>query len=124
MTLRDVNAGAQYIIASFILYEEDPMTPNDNSVTPERIFQMAWGYAPPLILEAAIRHRIFDVLDNGPKSLSELQKDTGVSERGLSAIVNALVALDFFRRMAKAAFLWRPKAQPFSLARNPVFWAA
>ena len=30
-------------------------------VTPERIMQFAWGYVPPLILEAAIRHRIFDL---------------------------------------------------------------
>ena len=36
-------------------------------VTPERIMQFVWGYAPPLILEAAIRHRVFDVLDDGPK---------------------------------------------------------
>jgi 3-hydroxy-5-methyl-1-naphthoate 3-O-methyltransferase len=35
-------------------------------VTPERIMQMAWGYVPPLVLEAAIRHRVFDVLDSGP----------------------------------------------------------
>jgi len=34
-------------------------------VTPERIMQFVWGYAPPLILEAAIRHRVFDVLDGG-----------------------------------------------------------
>ena len=26
-------------------------------VTPERIMQFAWGYVPPLILEAAIHHR-------------------------------------------------------------------
>ena len=37
-------------------------------VTPERIMQFVWGYAPPLILEAAIRHRVFDVLDGGPKT--------------------------------------------------------
>jgi hypothetical protein len=32
-------------------------------LTPERILQLAWGFAPPLILEAAIRHCVFDVLD-------------------------------------------------------------
>src|ERR1700751_760191 len=36
-------------------------------VTPERIMQFAWGPTPPLILEAAIRHGVFDVLDSGPK---------------------------------------------------------
>ena len=39
-------------------------------VTPERIMQFAWGYVPPLILEAAIHHRIFDLLDAGPKTVT------------------------------------------------------
>jgi len=33
-------------------------------VTPQRIYQFAFGYAPPLVLEAAIRHYVFDVLDS------------------------------------------------------------
>jgi hypothetical protein len=56
-------------------------------VTPERIMQFAWGYVPPLVLEAAIRHRIFDVLDGGSKTISEVQKETGASERGLAAVM-------------------------------------
>ena len=39
------------------------------AVTPERIMQFAWGYIPTLVLEAAIHHRVFDVLDAGPKTL-------------------------------------------------------
>ena len=35
-------------------------------VTPERIMQMSFAYAPPLMLEAAVRHKVFDVLDGGP----------------------------------------------------------
>ena len=49
-------------------------------VTPERIYQFAFGYAPPLVLEAAIRHHVFDVLDSGPKSLDEIQAATGASK--------------------------------------------
>jgi hypothetical protein len=30
------------------------------AITPERIMQLAWGYAPPLIIEAAVRHQVFD----------------------------------------------------------------
>ena len=60
-------------------------------VTPERIGQLVWGYAPPLILEAAIRHRVFDVLDGGPKTADEVEDATGASARGLSAVMNALV---------------------------------
>jgi hypothetical protein len=43
-------------------------------VTPERIMQFAWGYVPPLVLEAAVRHRVFDVLDGGPKTITQVQK--------------------------------------------------
>ena len=46
-------------------------------VKPERIMQLMWGYAPPLILEAAIRHRVFDVLDNGAKTVEEVEDETG-----------------------------------------------
>jgi len=67
-------------------------------VTPERIMQFAWGYAAPLVLEAAIRHRVFDVLDSGPKSLEEMQAATGASARGLAAISNVLVGMNFLAK--------------------------
>jgi hypothetical protein len=73
-------------------------TPVTAPVTPERIMQFAWGYVPPLVLEAAIRHRIFDVLDGGPKTVFEIKKETGASERGLTAVMNALVGLDFLAK--------------------------
>ena len=50
-------------------------------VTPERIMQFAWSYVPTLALEAAIQHRVFDVLDGGPKTLKETAEATGASER-------------------------------------------
>ena len=59
-------------------------------VTPQRIYQMAFAYAAPLILEAAIRHKVFDVLDDGPKKLAAVSKATGASERGLAAIMDIL----------------------------------
>jgi 3-hydroxy-5-methyl-1-naphthoate 3-O-methyltransferase len=62
-------------------------------VTPERIMQFAWGYVPPLVLEAAIHHRVFDVLDGGSKTVREIRQQTGASERGLTAIMNVLVGL-------------------------------
>src|SRR5580692_12552491 len=73
-------------------------------VTPERIFQIAWGYAPPLVLEAAIRHHVFDVLDSGPKSIAEVSQATGASERGITAIMNCLVGLDFLAKDQKGTY--------------------
>jgi SAM-dependent methyltransferase len=55
--------------------------------------QMAWGYGPTLVVDAAVRLGLFDLLDSGPKSLHEVSAATGASERGLRAVLNALVGL-------------------------------
>lgn len=60
------------------------------AVTPERLSQLGWGYAPPLMMEAAVRLKVFDILDEGPKTVDEVARLTGASERGLRAIMNAL----------------------------------
>lgn len=90
-------------------------------VTPERIYQLAWGYAPTLILEAAIRHRVFDVLDSGPKSLQEISNATGASERGLSAIMNVLVGLDFLAKDKKGTYSLTPESAAFLVTTKPGF---
>jgi ubiquinone/menaquinone biosynthesis C-methylase UbiE len=96
-------------------------TPVTTPVTPERIMQFAWGYVPPLVLEAAIRHRIFDLLDGGPKTLSEIQKETGASERGLSAVMHALVGLDFLAKDKQGYFSLTPESATFLVSTKPSF---
>jgi 3-hydroxy-5-methyl-1-naphthoate 3-O-methyltransferase len=90
-------------------------------LTPERILQFAWGYVPPLILEAAIRHRIFDLLDAGPKNLAEVQKETGASRRGLSAVMNALVGLSFLAKDKEGYFSLTPESSTFLVSTKPSF---
>jgi SAM-dependent methyltransferase len=60
--------------------------------------QFAWGYAPTLIIEAAVHHRLFDLLDRGPRSGDELVRETGASRRGTGAILDALVGLKLLAR--------------------------
>jgi ubiquinone/menaquinone biosynthesis C-methylase UbiE len=91
------------------------------SVTPERIHQFAFGYAPPLVLEAAIRHRVFDVLDSGPKSVREISQETGASERGLAAILNALVGLDFLSKDTDGSYSLTPESATFLVSNKPEF---
>jgi precorrin-6B methylase 2 len=91
------------------------------SVTPARIMELAWGFVPPLILETAIRHRVFDVLDSGPKSLKEIHQETGASERGLAAVVNALVGLNFLEKDAQGKFLLTPESAAFLVSTKPGF---
>ena len=89
-------------------------------VTPERIMQFAWGYAPTLILEAAIRHRVFDVLDAGPLTLAAVAQATGASTRGLSAIMNALVGLNFLEKKGDTYAL-APESAAFLVSTKPAF---
>src|SRR5271170_5943883 len=90
-------------------------------VTPERIMQFAWGYVPPLVLEAAIRHRIFDLLDGGPKTVLEIKQETGASERGLTAIMNALVGLNFLAKDQQGYFSLTPESAAFLVSTKPSF---
>jgi predicted O-methyltransferase YrrM len=90
-------------------------------VTPERIYQLAWGYAPPLVLEAAIRHQVFDVLDNGPLSLEQLAKATGASKRGLSAICNFLVGMEFLHKHPNGDYALAAESAAFLVSTKPGF---
>lgn len=90
-------------------------------VTPERILQLAWGYAPPLVLEAAIHHRVFDVLDGTSMTLDELAGATGASRRGLSAIVNLLVGFEFVAKGPGGKFSLTPESSAFLVSTKPSF---
>jgi ubiquinone/menaquinone biosynthesis C-methylase UbiE len=90
-------------------------------VTPERIMQLAWGYVPPLLLEAGIRHRIFDLLDSGPKTIPDVHKETGASERGLTAVMNALVGLNFLAKDGQGSFSLTPESAAFLVSSKPAF---
>jgi hypothetical protein len=46
--------------------------------SPQRIMQFAWGFAPPLILEVAIRNRVFDFLDATEHSIEDVAELTNV----------------------------------------------
>jgi ubiquinone/menaquinone biosynthesis C-methylase UbiE len=66
----------------------------------QRILDMASGYEPALILEAAVRVSVFDALDARPLTLEEAVTKTGASRRGLRALLNALVALELLDKDA------------------------
>ncbi len=92
-----------------------------SAVTPDRISQFAWGYVPPLILEAAIRHHVFDVLDNGVMSVTEVAHATGASERGLTAVMNALVGLEFLAKDKQGRYSLTPESATFLVSTKPSF---
>src|SRR5277367_6393118 len=67
-------------------------------ITPQRITELAWGFAPMLMLHAAVKNRLFDVLDAGPKSLDELTAAMECSKRGTLALAEALVGFGLLIR--------------------------
>ena len=83
--------------------------------------QLAWGYAPPLIIEAAVEHGVFDHLEKRPLTLEELAAATGASTRGLKAILDALVALQFLSRSGERYAL-TPESAAFLVSSKPSFY--
>jgi len=90
------------------------------NVTPDRIMQFAWGYAPTIIIRAALQHRIFDLLDQSPRTVDELARETSTSKRGLRAILNALVGLQFLTR-SNDRYSLTPESATFLVSTKPSF---
>lgn len=88
-------------------------------VTPERISQLAWGYAPTVILESAVRHGVFDLLDDGPKTVDELAATSSGSRRGLRAILNALVGLQLLTKDGDGRYALVPDSATFLVSTKP-----
>jgi len=90
-------------------------------VTPQRISQLAWGYAAPLILEAAIRNEVFDTLEASPMTIEELHAVTGASTRGLTAIANALYSLELLDKDQHGRYSLTPESAMFLVRDKPSF---
>ena len=91
------------------------------SVTPERIMQLVWAFAPPLVIEAAVRHRVFDVLAEQQLTLDELAQATGASSRGLAAIVDVLVGVGLLARDDAGRYALTPESDAFLVSHQPGF---
>ena len=90
-------------------------------IKPERLTQLMFGFAPPLILEAALHHRVFDVLQDAPKTVEQVSQLTGASVRGLRAIMNALVALQFLTKDAAQNYSLTAESSAFLVSTKPSF---
>src|SRR5437016_5942283 len=81
-------------------------------------FEPASGYDPALILEAAVRLRVFDVLDQHPMTLDEVVSRTGTSVRGMRTLLNALVGLDLLTRTGDRYALTH-ESEPYLVSTRP-----
>ena len=98
------------------------MLETQTAVTPERIMQFAFGYAPALILQAALHHRVFDVLHATAKTVEQVSEETGASIRGLRAIINTLVALELLSKDEMQRYRLTPESSAFLVSTKLSFF--
>ncbi len=88
-------------------------------VTPERLMQFGFAYAPPLIIGAAVSNKVFDTLETGGKTVEQVSKTTGASQRGLRAIMNALVGLELLKKDRHEKYSLVPESEAFLVSNKP-----
>lgn len=87
--------------------------------TPERLMQLVWGYAPPEILQAAVRTGLFDALHAQPATAVELARRLQLDPRAVRIVVEALEGLQFLARDADGRFHCTPESSTFLVSTSP-----
>src|SRR5215468_4094784 len=93
--------------------------PKPKKLTPERLQQFGFAYAPPLIVSAAVNNKIFDVLQSGPKTVDQVKKETGASQRGLRAIMDSLVGLELLKKDRQSRYSLTRESKAFLISEKP-----
>ena len=96
-------------------------TPIQPAITPVRLLQFSWGFAVPLMVEAAIRHRLFDVLERGPRTAAALAAETATSERGVRALLNALTSIELLSKDGEGRYSLTAESALFLVSTKPSF---
>jgi ubiquinone/menaquinone biosynthesis C-methylase UbiE len=94
-------------------------TSRKKQVTPERLMELSFAYAPPLIISAAAGNKVFDALENGAKTAEQVAKETGASPRALRILMNALVGLDLLKRDRRGRYSLTPESAAFLISDKP-----
>jgi len=93
-------------------------------VSPERLMQFTFGFAPPLMIETAIRFGLFDILDKGARSLDALCAATGTSPRSLRMLLDALVGLDVLSKDDAGNYALTEESAAFLVTGKPSYHGA
>jgi ubiquinone/menaquinone biosynthesis C-methylase UbiE len=94
-------------------------TRRKKKVTPERLMELSFAYAPPLIVSAAAANKVFDALENSAKTAEEVAKKTGASPRALKILMNALVGLDLLKKDRQGRYSLTPESAAFLISDRP-----
>src|SRR5881394_4056143 len=99
-------------------------TVRKKQVTPERLMELSFAYAPPLIISAAAANKVFDALENSAKTAEEVAKQTGASPRALRILMNALVGLGLLKKDRRGKYSLTPESAAFLISNKPGTHAA
>jgi ubiquinone/menaquinone biosynthesis C-methylase UbiE len=88
-------------------------------ITSERLQELGFAYAPPLIISAAVSNKVFDALENGAKTVEQVSKETGASVRGLRAIMDALVSLELLKKDRQSRYSLTSESEAFLISNKP-----
>ena len=95
--------------------------PIEHPVTPARLLQFSWAFAIPLMIDAAVRGRLFDALDRGPGSAAALAAEAAISERGARAVLNALTSVQLLSKDAEGRYALTPESALYLVSTSPSY---
>src|SRR5437879_9057715 len=94
-------------------------TRGKKQVTPERLMELSFAYAPPLIISAGVTNKVFDSFEDGAKTSEQVAKETGASAHALRILMNALVGLDLLKKNRQGKYSLTPESAAFLLSNKP-----
>ena len=94
-------------------------TRRKKQVTPERLMELSFAYAPPLIISAGVTNKVFDSLEDSAKTPEQVAEETRASARALGILMNALVGLGLLKRDRKGKYSLTPESAAFLLTKKP-----
>jgi ubiquinone/menaquinone biosynthesis C-methylase UbiE len=94
-------------------------TRRKKQVTPQRLMELSFAYAPPLIISAGVSNNVFDSLEHGAKTSGQVAEETGASARALQMLMNALVGLDLLKKHKLGKYSLTQESAAFLLNNKP-----
>jgi 2-polyprenyl-3-methyl-5-hydroxy-6-metoxy-1,4-benzoquinol methylase len=94
-------------------------TRRKKQVTSERLMELSFAYAPPLIISAGVSNKVFDSLERGAKTAEQVAEEAGASARSLRILMNALVGLDLLKKDRQGKYSLMPESAAFLLSNKP-----
>jgi 3-hydroxy-5-methyl-1-naphthoate 3-O-methyltransferase len=100
--------------------ETQTTAPTAPAVTPQRLMQTLNGYAPGIMIDAAIQLGIFDALSSGALTSTEVAERCRLSVRGTRPVLDALAGLDWLKKEDDRYSLV-PESTTFLVKTSPAF---